>query len=152
MVLASPITHFFAQDSYERIRTGFKKGAEKPMTPNEPLYHFMIQTINMLADVGPKVMMTSSANPSVMSYYYQGPGKVAYRATTSNAYRMGSMVAQTLNNVMNYPYNIPPSVTTKIGRIGGKAATKLIPGIGWGLLAYDVYDLAVNGRLFGIQL
>lgn len=160
MVLASPITHFFAQDSYRRMRTGFKKGAEKPMTPNEPLYHFMIQTINMLADIGPKVMMLSAANPNDLSYYYQGPDKIAYRASTSPAYRIGATIGEHLAWPNRTPILVGGSkkavaaraAMAKGARIGGRIGTKLIPGIGWGLLAYDVYDLAVNRKLFGIQL
>jgi len=151
-MIYSPISRYFAQDSYERMRDGFSKNPEKPMTPNEPLYHFMIQGLNVLSHVGPSVMMTSAANPNVRSYYYQGPGKHAYRATTSQAYRMGSSVARTMNTVMNYPYRIPTSTALKVGRIGGRIGTKLIPGIGWAMLAYDAYDLVANRRFFGVQL
>ena len=142
MVLATPITKHFAQDSYERIRTGFKKGAEEPMTPNEPLYHFMIQAINMLADIGPKVMMISSATPNVASYYYQGVDKIAYRASTSPAYRVGAKIGEHLVWPSSTPILVGSSkkavaaraVMAKGAHIGGRIGTKLIPGIGWGLL------------------
>jgi len=137
-MIYSPITHYFGQDSYDRIREGLPKGSEKPMTPNEPLYHFMVQTINAIADVGPKVMLISSSTPNIASYYYQGPGKVAYRATTSPAYKAGFRAAKRFG--------------PRAARVGGRIGTKLIPGVGWALLAYDVYDLVANKRLFGIEL
>jgi len=151
-MIYSPVSRYLAQDSYERMKDGFSKNPKKPMTPNEPLLHFMIQTLNVVSHVGPALMMTSAANPNVRSYYYQGPGKHAYRATTSNAYRLGSSMARRMNTVMNYPYRIPKSAALKVGRIGGRIGTKLIPGIGWAMLAYDAYDLVANRRFFGVQL
>ncbi|AXH78438.1 MAG: hypothetical protein [Circular genetic element sp.] len=42
---------------------------------------------------------------------------------------------------------------TKTGaKIGGRVAGRLLPGVGWGLLAYDVYDVAVNRSLWGFDL
>ncbi len=74
------------------------------------------------------------------------------------------------NSVLGYPmprfnYVTPASAATKWGskvgsRVGGKAAAKiggrvagrLVPGLGWGLLAYDVYDIAFNQSLWGFDL
>ena len=38
------------------------------------------------------------------------------------------------------------------GKVGGRIGARLIPGIGYGLLAYDVYDIAANRSLWGFDL
>ena len=38
------------------------------------------------------------------------------------------------------------------GKLGGRIGARLIPGLGYGLLAYDVYDVAVNRSLWGFDL
>lgn len=38
------------------------------------------------------------------------------------------------------------------GKIGGRIGARLIPGLGWAMLAYDVYDVAVNQSLWGFDL
>ncbi len=41
---------------------------------------------------------------------------------------------------------------TKAGvKIGAKVGGRLIPGVGWALLAYDVYDIAYNRSLWGFD-
>jgi len=37
------------------------------------------------------------------------------------------------------------------GKVGGRVGARLIPGVGWALLAYDVYDVAVNRSLWGFD-
>jgi hypothetical protein len=37
-------------------------------------------------------------------------------------------------------------------KMGARVGGRLIPGVGWGLLAYDVYDIAVNRSLWGFDL
>jgi len=37
-------------------------------------------------------------------------------------------------------------------KLGGRIGGRLIPGVGWALLAYDVYDVAVNRSLWGFDL
>jgi hypothetical protein len=37
------------------------------------------------------------------------------------------------------------------GKIGGRVAARLIPGVGWAMLAYDVYDIAYNRSLWGFD-
>ena len=56
-----------------------------------------------------------------------------------------------------FRYYHPPSPAFRsgakvAGKLGGRVAARVIPGIGWGLLAYDVYDVAVNRRLWGFDL
>ncbi len=38
------------------------------------------------------------------------------------------------------------------GKVGGRVGARLIPGVGWALLAYDVYDIAHNQSLWGFDL
>ena len=38
------------------------------------------------------------------------------------------------------------------GKIGGRIGARLIPGVGYALLAYDVYDIGVNRSLWGFDL
>ena len=61
-----------------------------------------------------------------------------------------------------FNYVTPASSATKLGaklggkvgaaKLGGKLAGRLIPGVGWALLAYDVYDIAANRSLWGFDL
>jgi hypothetical protein len=61
-----------------------------------------------------------------------------------------------------FNYVTPGSAAEKFGaklggkvgarKIGARVAGRLIPGLGWGLLAYDVYDVAVNRSLWGFDL
>lgn len=37
-------------------------------------------------------------------------------------------------------------------KLGAKVGGRLIPGVGWALLAYDVYDIAANRSLWGFDL
>jgi hypothetical protein len=37
------------------------------------------------------------------------------------------------------------------GKVGGRVGARLIPGVGWALLAYDVYDIAYNRSLWGFD-
>jgi len=56
-----------------------------------------------------------------------------------------------------YEYTTKASKATRAGtrvggKLGGRIAGRLIPGIGWAMLAYDVYDVAVNRSLWGFEL
>ena len=61
-----------------------------------------------------------------------------------------------------FNYITPASKATKLGakiggkvgltKIGGRIAGRLVPGLGWGLLAYDAYDVVVNRSLWGFDL
>ena len=68
-----------------------------------------------------------------------------------------------------FNYVTPASAAERFGaRVGGRAGAKvglkagakvgariggrLIPGVGWALLAYDVYEVAVNRSLWGFDL
>ena len=57
--------------------------------------------------------------------------------------------------MFNYFHGASPAYKAgaKIGgKVGGRVGARLIPGIGYGLLAYDVYDLTVNRSLWGFDL
>ena len=61
-----------------------------------------------------------------------------------------------------FNYVTPGSAAEKFGaklggkvgakKLGARVAGRLIPGLGYGLLAYDVYDIAVNRSLWGFDL
>ncbi len=61
-----------------------------------------------------------------------------------------------------FNYVTPGSAAEKFGaklggkvgarKMGARVAGRLIPGVGWALLAYDVYDVAVNRSLWGFDL
>jgi hypothetical protein len=61
-----------------------------------------------------------------------------------------------------FNYVTPASAAEKFGaklggkvgakKIGAKVAGRLIPGLGWAMVAYDVYDVAVNRSLWGFDL
>jgi len=61
-----------------------------------------------------------------------------------------------------FNYITPGSAAEKFGaklggkvgakKIGARVAGRMIPGIGWGLLAYDVYDIVANRSLWGFDL
>ena len=56
-----------------------------------------------------------------------------------------------------YEYTTKASKATRLGtkyggKVGGKLAGRLIPGVGWAMVAYDVYDVAVNRSLWGFDL
>ncbi len=36
-------------------------------------------------------------------------------------------------------------------KVGARVGGRLIPGVGWALLAYDVYDIAYNRSLWGFE-
>lgn len=38
------------------------------------------------------------------------------------------------------------------GKVGGKIAGRLIPLIGWAMVAYDIHDLVVNRSLWGFDI
>jgi hypothetical protein len=37
------------------------------------------------------------------------------------------------------------------GKLGGRIATRLVPVLGWAMVAYDVYDVVVNRSLWGFD-
>jgi len=166
-VIISPITSRWAQWSYDEVsEKGFgQKG-------NAPLAHLGIQLGNIVAHTFLPIQLTRMANPNVMSYAYKGldPVKFGMKAAmtsrkefqiaSSPAYRIGAKIGEHIMWPSNIPVFIPGTEKGKIAtramakgaRIGGRIGTKLIPGLGWAMLAYDGYDLVANRRLFGVKL
>ena len=157
-MIYSPFTNWGAQASYDHIR---KHGVK---TDREMASHAIMQGMNIVAEAYPIAALTSMSNPHRMSYLYSGidAAKYGIRASeqsrrefqmaSSKAYQYGSRFVLGANRIMNAPYRIPTGVSAKLARLGGKAGYRLIPGLGWAMLAYDVYDLVANKRLLGINL
>ena len=62
-----------------------------------------------------------------------------YATAASKAERIGGVVGK--------------KVLGKAGvKLGARVGGRLIPGVGWALLAYDVYDVAFNHSLWGFDL
>jgi hypothetical protein len=96
------------------------------------------------------------------------PASAAYRAGERIGGRVGGGVMQGLGHITPLvgwspgvergivKLKLPPWVKkagVKTGaKIGGRVGARLIPGVGWGLLAYDVYDVAANRSLWGFDL
>ena len=160
-------TRPWAQWSYDHMREygpGDRVG--------QPLAHLVIQAANVAANVAPAMILTSMSNPHVMSYAYKGldPMKFGLKAAmqsrkefqiaSSQAYQIGEAIGRHIAWPSDTGIMVGNSkkarraraLMSKGGRIGGKVAFRAIPGLGYGLLAYDVYDLTVNQRLFGIDL
>jgi len=142
-MIISPITTPIAEYAFER--TGDFTGGK-----NAPLLYAGIHTMNMVAHIATPVYLTRMSNPNMMSYAYKGldPLKFGMHAAIQSRkdFQMASSKAFQVGSKIGARYG------TKAARLGGKFAVKAIPGVGWGMLAYDVYDLVANRRLFGIQL
>ena len=113
--------------------------------------HFAIQMTNMVSHTAGPLYMTSMANPSIYSYAYAGvpaerfgiaanaADRRAFQIASSSAYQMGESAGKRLG--------------LKAGaRTAGRFAVRAVPGFGWAMLAYDVYDFIANDRLFGVEL
>jgi len=150
-MIISPFSTPLARKSLDRIK-------------NDPLelegragaIHFGIQMGNAMAHLTMPLLLTRMSNPHLMSYAYKGldaskygiaaavRSRKEFQIASSRAYQFGENVGSFALKGTKY--------APKAARIGGKFAVKAVPGLGWSMLAYDVYDLAANRRLFGIQL
>jgi len=114
---------------------------------NAPLAHAGIQIGNLVAHTSMPFHLTRMSNPHIMSYAYKGldperfgmktamKSRKQFQMMSSQAYRLGAKVGG-----------------KKAAHMAGKVAFRAIPGLGWAMLAYDVYDLIANDRLFGVNL
>lgn len=80
-----------------------------------------------------------------------------YTTKASAAERFGASLGGRVHAQLLYNRGKGLSVATRALRgpgykIGGRIGGRLIPGVGWALLAYDVYDIAVNRSLWGFDL
>jgi len=150
-MIISPFTSPLAQKSYDRAR-------ENPsgLEGRAGGIHFGIQMGNLLAHISMPLALTRMSNPHLMSYAYEGldaakfgtaaalRSRKEFQIASSRAFRMGETVGGYVMKGTKY--------AGRGARFGGRVAVKAVPGLGWSMLAYDVYDLAANRRLFGIQL
>ena len=114
---------------------------------NAPLAHVGIQIGNVVAHTSMPLYLTSMSNPHVMSYAYKGldpmrfgmknamKSRKEFQMMSSQAYRLGAKIGG-----------------RRAAHTAGRIAFRAVPGLGWAMLAYDVYDLIANDRLFGVNL
>ena len=138
-MIHSSLTEYFAQRSYDHLRETGGKG----MSQREMFGHALVQGVNMGIHVAPIAALTSMSNPHIMSYGYKGISAATYGIGAAQADRLAFQRASSKS------FRIGAKLG---GKIGGKLALRAIPGLGWAMLAHDVYDLAANRRLFGIKL
>jgi len=139
---------------------------------NAPLAHLGIHIGNIVAHTALPIHLTRMSNPHILSYAYKGldPAKFGMKAAmqsrrefqiaSSAAYRAGAAIGGHLAWPSNAPVFLAEtakgkraaSAIARGSRIGGRVGARLIPGLGWAMLAYDAYDLVANQRLFGVQL
>ena len=87
------------------------------------------------------------------------PLKLIQMGVKGDSYFAGLTYAK---NAIGFPmpsfnYITPGSSASKLGlkvggKVGARVGARLIPGIGYGLLAFDVYDIAANSSLWGFDL
>lgn len=161
-MMYSPFTNWGAQGSYDHI--------SKHGLTNETLKaHVFTQALNLVAEAYPIAKLTSMGNPAMVSYGYRGidaarfgiqaaqAERLAFQRASSPAYRIGAKIGEHLawpnSRMLHYRNNPAARATIARGaRIGGKIGFRVIPGIGWAMLAYDAYDLIANKRLLGVNL
>jgi hypothetical protein len=88
------------------------------------------------------------------------PASAAYRAGAKVGSVFGSFLSPTLHDITTTGVFGKTRTLAKgasrgaqIGaKVGGRVGARVIPGVGWGLLAYDVYDVAYNQSLWGFDL
>ncbi len=75
-----------------------------------------------------------------------------YTQAASKAERIGGAAGKFLYSTMWPNFSPTRKVWAKAGvKAGAKVGGRLIPGVGWALLAYDVYDIAWNRSLWGFD-
>jgi hypothetical protein len=78
-----------------------------------------------------------------------------YTQAASKAERIGGKVGSGLTRLALGTKHISPKYLKagmKMGsKVGARVGGRLIPGVGWALLAYDVYDIAFNQSLWGFD-
>jgi hypothetical protein len=101
-------------------------------------------------------------------FNYVTPASPAYRTGSRIGGAIGGGVMQGLGHISPLvgwapgvergivKLKLPPWVKkagVKTGaKIGGRVGARLIPGVGWAMIAYDVYDVAANRSLWGFDL
>jgi len=162
--LAEPIKRLREQEQYQ-----------KPMNLRDIGVNLMFASPVLLNALGPAAMINAGIRPHAVfegvsyarhspylkplfNYYY--PPSTAYKTGAKLGSAVGSFLSPTLHNVTSTGVLGKTRTLAKgasggarVGaKLGGRVGSRLIPGIGWGLLAYDVYDITVNQRLWGFDL
>lgn len=109
---------------------------------------------------GLSMAYTSLGYPMPM-YNYLTPASPAYRTGARVGGAIGSFLSPSLHTVTSSGTMFSKgkviasgaSRGARIGaKVGGRVGARLIPGLGWGMLAYDVYDVVHNRSLWGFDL
>lgn len=140
------ITTPFAQWDYDRTRRESAAG-----NPQNPGWFMAVQSVNMVAYVAGPLWLTTLNRPNVMSYAYKGMDPMKVGFTTAMKDR------RTFQRVSSPAYQLGKGAGKKLGmktgaKVAGRIGARLVPGLGWAMLAYDAYDLVANKRLFGVEL
>ncbi len=115
--------------------------------PNNPAMYFGILGITAVADTAVPVYMTSMSNPHIMSYAYPGlpPERFGMKKSIASRKQFQMMSSKS--------YQLGARIGGKrFAQTAGRVAFRAVPGLGWAMLAYDVYDFIANDRLFGVKL
>jgi len=100
---------------------------------------------------GKLISMGIRPQPIIESMYfvrhspYVKPMWTVFHGATP-AYKVGERIGSKLGGKTGLKVGLKVG-----GKIGGRVAARLIPGVGWALLAYDVYDIAYNRSLWGFD-
>lgn len=135
----------WAQWSYDTARE------DGISTDAEVFIHTYLQTANMLSHTAIPIHLTTMGNPHILSYGYAGISAEKHGIAAAVADRKAFQQASSPAAQMGHKFG--KRIGLKAGaRTTGRMAARLIPGLGWAMLAYDAYDLVANQRLFGVQL
>jgi len=154
----------WAQWSYDTARE------DGISTDQEVMIHGYLQVANALSHTAIPISMTRMSNPHILSYGYAGisaerhgiaaamADRKAFQRASSAAFKVGEDIGYHLG-AHYHMGDVSKKALAKrhlrgkaMAKIGGRIASRAIPGLGWALLAYDAYDLVANQRLFGVQL
>lgn len=147
-MIVTPFTTPWAQWSYDEMKSG---KVFRDDTGNEDLAHLGIQLGNFVAHVSGPLYLTTTGRPHIMSHAYKGidPMKHGFRAAMRDrkAFQIASSPAYQFGEKMGKRIGLRSGA-----KVAGRIGARLVPGLGWAMLAYDAYDLVANQRLLGVQL
>lgn len=99
----------------------------------------------------PMELISAGMKPQPWLVWKYGLKSPAYEAGA----RIGSAVGGTIGRKgmpIYFLYDAGRPAAKVGAKIGGRIGSRLIPGVGWAMLAYDVYDIAANQSLWGFKL
>lgn len=164
LVLAEPIKQLRQQEQYKQ-----------PMNLQDIAVNLLFASPVLLNVLGPALMINAGIRPHAIfegvsyarhspylkplfNYYY--PPSVAYKTGAKIGSAFGSFLSPALHDITTTGVFGKTKTLAKgssrgarIGaKVGGRVGARVIPGVGWALLAYDVYDVVHNQRLWGFDL